>query len=758
MIHWEPFYPAAVYVAIIAAVIGLLVIASRVATSRRARSPLVLALRGAALGCLILLLLNPVDRRETVLPPRQPSVAILVDCSQSMVLGQYEPRIERVKRIVAGSARAAKSSGTPKLHLFRFGKRLAKAAETGALTASDDTTDLASALERLPSRTFGEDLRAVVVFSDGAIDTMDRTLSAATAYRRNGLPLHCFTPVDDQLRGDLAIEQLVVPSRVTPGSKAIVRASIHNRGFDNERVLVSVRSASRPHELALAKLPLTLSEGTNLCELPIPVDDAAGDLVLEIPTLTGEAIGSNNQVPFRLPIRDRRIKVFYMEGTAGTEYTFLRDALQEDPNTSCVSAVVNNQYAQRPTIQRVDDPYRGFPSTRKELFQYDVVICSDIPRSSFTPEQIEWTVDLVNRRGGGFVMVGGHTSFGSGGWDQTPWDGLIPFDMAGRRDYLNQTFQVEVPAAARSHPIMTLLDDPQKNTLALQSMPRFFGTNVIARVKPAATLLGQSGSRLSGIGVMPVLACESFGRGRTFAMATDTTAYWGRDFERRWGEGDNRYYRKFWRNVVGWLSENSYASQQRLIIHTDRVLYAPGDPIEVSVEAFDENAEPTTAYRVTAQLRSVDPSRTETGSETAPESATELEINQSLQRYEGSLDAALSGQERDPSAVMQPVELHVTLWRQDEAVSRGVVELQLVEQAEEWLRPNARPDKLRQICEASGGKMIDDEGQLRRLLSTFQPTRGEVLVHTLPQWDRSFLWALFVGLLGTEWVVRRRGN
>ncbi len=28
-------------------------------------------------------------------------------------------------------------------------------------------------------------------------------------------------------------------------------------------------------------------------------------------------------------------------------------------------------------------------------------------------------------------MVGGITSFGAGGWDQTSWDKLIPIDMAG---------------------------------------------------------------------------------------------------------------------------------------------------------------------------------------------------------------------------------------------------------------------------------------------------------------------------------------
>ena len=148
--------------------------------------------------------------------------------------------------------------------------------------------------------------------------------------------------------------------------------------------------------------------------------------------LPHEAIAANNRVPFQITPRTDKLRVIYMEGTPAQEYRFIQDALQEDPNIKCVSMYVDNQYVAQQRLHRVDDPRLGFPTTREELLSYDVVICSDIARASFTPEQLDWTVELVNKRGGGFVMIGGHTSFGSGGWDQTVWDGLIPVDMSGR--------------------------------------------------------------------------------------------------------------------------------------------------------------------------------------------------------------------------------------------------------------------------------------------------------------------------------------
>ena len=73
---------------------------------------------------------------------------------------------------------------------------------------------------------------------------------------------------------------------------------------------------------------------------------------------------------------------------------------------------------------------------------------------------------------------------------------------------------------------------------------------------------------------MPVFAAQTYGRGRTFAMATDSTVAWGTDFEKSWGEGDNRYFRKFWRNVVRWLAEGSAGSNRRLRVESDKVVAA----------------------------------------------------------------------------------------------------------------------------------------------------------------------------------------
>jgi uncharacterized membrane protein len=674
-----------------------------------------------------------------------------------MALDRPISRIQRAQQAMQSAQQLASSRVPPRIQLFRFGRHLAAVPSAAQLRPRDDATDLQTALRQLPSRLSGETPQALVVFSDGAAQPIQDLPELAAGYRDLGLPVHVLPTGNTGIVGDVAVDQLIVPRRASPGLKVPVRVSLRQTGFDQARVVVQIRSAVRNSAPPLVSLPVTLSSRVQTCELLVDVDPDLGDLLLEVPTLQGEAVVENNRVPFRLSARDRKVRVLYMEGSGGTEYRWIRDAVQEDPDIQCLAMVVHHQYAARPRLQRVDDRYRGFPPTREELFQYDVVICSDISQGAFTPEQIQWTVELVAERGGGFAMVGGHTSFGSGGWDQTAWDKLIPFDMTGRRDYLNVTFRVRIPPDVLTHPIWRIVDDPEQNRRALQAMPPFYGTNLIARVKPAATLLGETDQPLRSAGQMPVFGCEVFGRGRTFAMATDSTYAWGTDFERRWGEGDNRYFRKFWRNVVRWLSENSQAGSRRLEVETDKIIYRPGEAVRVTARAFDETMEETTAYEVTASWANAEERTSAVARATVP-----LEPDEAEQVYRGEINvppnAALTGDPDGADAILRAAQLEVAAAEADGEIARTTLDIQLLDDSVELLDPRPAPENLQVLAELSGGRVLQRPSDLADLLRDLQTSEGEVLVHQTPLWDRSYLWLLLVGFLATEWSLRRRAG
>jgi uncharacterized membrane protein len=558
------------------------------------------------------------------------------------------------------------------------------------------------------------------------------------------------------------VQDVIAPRDAPLGTRLPVRVVVRSRGYAGRRAEVRIRSLSEPDRKPLATLPITLADGQQSCELLIDHGAAAARLVAEVPPLDGEAILQNNRVPFQIGARNSKVRVIYMEGTLNNEYHWVRDALVEDPNIECLAMEVNNQYAARPILYRVNDRNRGYPTTREELFGYDVVICSDINRTAFTQEQLDWTVELVHKRGGGFAMVGGNTSFGAGFWDKTAWDGLIPVDMGntpnspGRGTCWGVTFQIRVPREVERHPIWRIVEDPAKNRQVLERMPPFTGTNLVERLKPAATALGYSDRPLANVGVMPVFSCQPYGQGRTFAMSTDTTDDWGMYFERNWGEaGDNRYFRKFWRNVVQWLAENRAGANRRLRFETDKVIYRPGEPIKVSARAYDEKLEETHGYRLVLRLRPA------AASPSPPPALQEIPLAPPGKEgtYRGELTAPpasqLAGPAGSPLASLNAAALEVVAYDHDRVAAQATLDVQVLDDPVELQDPQPDAARLEEIARDSGGLVLRSAADLAQLRGTYTSTPGEVVVQKSPAWDHAALWLILLALLAADWLVRR---
>jgi len=761
MFDWSSPYAGWLYVAVAAGIAVLIAVARRTAISDRLRSWLLFVPRLAVFSLLVVVLLNPVWLNEQRLPAQPAQVHFLVDASRSMAFDQPTSRAALVQAAIHEIDSRLTGPDRPRVQLYRFGQQLSSASDLASLQPGDDASRLAEALEQLPMRFSREPPRAVVVFSDGAVDDAERLNKVAEGFRRMHVPIHVFPVGGTQLRGDVAIDEFVVPSRVDAGSKAPLRGVVRGTGFEGERVLLTVKVADRPNLPPLATLPVTLSNAPQPFELLVEANTEYGELVLEVPPLAGEVTTQNNRVPFQLAAVARKLKVIYMEGTGGTEFHWVRDALQEDKDIECLAMVADQQYVQRPRLLRVDDNYRGFPATREELLQYDCVICSDISIGAFTREQLDWTVELVAQRGGGFAMVGGITSFGAGNWDQTAWDQLIPIDMAGGtlgRGWLYHQFNVKIPDEALSHPIWRIVEDAEQNRRVLAAMPPFLGTNYMQRLKPAATALAYSATPIPNINaIMPVFASQPYGRGRTFAFAPDTTADWGLHFETKWGEGDNRYFRRFWRNLVRWLSENSIAGNKRLQVATDRVIYRSGEPILITARAFNEKLQETIAYDVVAQVKPEGP-----GTASALPLVTSLTPAAAGKSYTGQIDSqplagAFEGSSGE-SLLLPTREIEVIATHEKKEIARATTKVQILPDLHELLEPRPRPETLERLAHAAGGNVLHNSGDLINLLSQMPTIPGDSVDIRQPLWDSPLLWLLILALLAFEWSLRRRAG
>jgi len=783
---WSHPHDGQFYLVLAMGLAGLLVLAFRFAVAKSARSHALLALRATALGILVLISLNPTRVEHVKHTGPAPTALFLLDESRSMSLDSPTTRSQAAQRIIRNAEDLVPAERRPAIQKYGFGRDLSAISEREKGRRPEaDQTRLAWALEQLPAR-FGDGLPfAVFVFSDGRSTEPEAQGATARAYRELGVPIHVVPLGDERISGDVAVQDIDAPREARPGTRVPVRVTLRSHGYDGERTELRIRHETGRQGDVLATLPITLTGGEQAHELLIDTDQAKGLLAVEVQALPHEAIAANNVVPFQINARRTKLRVIYMEGSPLPEYRYIHEALEEDPNITCISMAVDNMHARNPRLYRFRDHGRGYPTTREELLSYDVVICSDISRGAFSREQLEWTVELVSKRGGGFVMIGGNASFGSGGWDQTVWDGLIPVDMSGHgggdSEFSVSSFKVNIPPEAIDHPIWRIVDDPERNREILARLPMFGGSNLIDRLKPAATLLGTADRPLSRADVermklagrpippqrprpnrpggspaapaFPVIfACQTFGRGRTFAMSTDSTWAWGTEFERSWGEEDNRYFRKFWRNVVYWLTENSDGANRRLRAETDKVFYRPGQPIDVTVRAYDDKLAETDLYRVVARLRGP----TEDASQPFDETATHLVPQLGDPAYRGKLTTPQASEIlANAGSTVHPLVLDVAVFDGDQVAAQSSIDLQVVDDPAEFQDPRPDHSRLKELAQATAGRVIQTPAELATLLAGHPDASVTEVVTRSPLWDNPLLWLLLLGLLSSEWILRR---
>lgn len=82
---------------------------------------------------------------------------------------------------------------------------------------------------------------------------------------------------------------------------------------------------------------------------------------------------------------------------------------------------------------------RGLPSSAKALEKYDLVMVSDVPAHFVGMAQMQALEAYVRNLGGGLIMAGGEDSFGSGGYQGTRMEKIMPvrFDSEKTREQPN---------------------------------------------------------------------------------------------------------------------------------------------------------------------------------------------------------------------------------------------------------------------------------------------------------------------------------
>ena len=353
-------------------------------------------------------------------------------------------------------------------------------------------------------------------------------------------------------------------------------------------------------------------------------------------------------------------------------------------------------------------------------------------------------------------MVGGPNSFASGRWNDTSVSKMLPVELGAA----GADWDESLTTVARGH-------RRARSTRSGTSHPTTHRTGRCSRhCRASGALTGSPGSsrqadvlaRIAGPDAagepMPALAVQPYGRGRTMAMTTAITGRWASEFTQSWGGRDAPYYKKFWRNVVYWLTENSSIGRRRLLAETDKRLYRPGEPIILRAQTFDENAALTLDYRVavTVEPRSASDSTADNSPlrrpPTGPSPPTEKgrcspgarnsiwAANTSRKGlYERPCRSPLAKSLPAGATLTQGMRFELTAYENSTQVDSTTVEVQILDDPSEQQNPLPDHDLLRRIAEQSGGTVLKATKDLSAMIDRLPRVTGPPEVKKTPAWS-----------------------
>ncbi|MBM4036071.1 MAG: hypothetical protein FJ291_30425, partial [Planctomycetes bacterium] len=743
--------PELALLAIAVAVLGAVWFYRRtpVELKRRTRRTLA-ALRGAALGLLVIILFQPVLRTPRQ-EKRESFLAVLVDDSRSMRIEDIEPPKKGEKRI-SRLAQAKQMFGAPEeeklwrqlaaicpVQLFAFSSSVKPVASVSQLRGTGERTDLYSALNHVDSELRGVPLVGIVLVSDGAANAGGAPRDMALELQAKRRPIYCVGLGNPTPPKDYEVLAIRAPRQVRSNSSVDIFANIRTHGFD-EPFNVVLRQGKTDVLQSLEGVVPEPGQRIQRVRLAFrPEKKGTFTYTVEVPPHAEEVIKDNNRFDFIVKVIEDRLPVLYLEGSPREEYRFLRRAFLRDKDFRIVS-ILRLEGPRKFILQGAEEEdglADGYPKSLEHLGRFHAVIFGDVAADALSADQLRITEEFVRRRGGGFLMLGGVNSFNLGKYQGTPIAAMLPVVLpAPSVEYRNVEFSVRLTKPGEEHPVMLQSPNVVLNREVWQKAPTLVGYNPIAETKPLAQVLAiepKSGA--------PVLTIQDYGAGKTAAFATGGSWHW-----RMAVPLENEVHEKFWKQLIRWLA---VGSKPTLKVETDKDLYSLEEPVTIRATVLDRKFEPVNDAEVEVQI--ADPFGAKLKDAAGKEKPMKLS-------WTLSDPGVYQAQFEPPDAGDYTVSATATI--------KGVPPLAAAttftvgETLDEYSDAGQKVALLKELATVSGGRYFDpaDAPKLIELIenSVGERKQKETLYDERDIWDTPLWLALIVVALSVEWVIRRR--
>lgn len=595
------------------------------------------------------------------------------------------------------------------------------------LSAGKSGTFMADALREVAGSGRDAPIAGVLLLTDGMETSSLQTEDVLYDLGVRHVPVYP-VPIGLADPDDLAIRNIVMQEVAFSGDKVPVRVQIHSKGYEKRSVGMTVSMNGR----SVAQRQITLVGGLQFEEIFFHVDihePGAAQVEIAIEPFGDEATAENNRVVRSVRIVNDKINVLCIEGTARWEYRYLQAMLKRDPRLD-VTFIATRASAEM--ANNSSEYIARFPELREEAFKYDLVILGDVDAGFFTGEELLRLEELVRDRGGSLLMLCGMMSSPTS-YAGTPIERMLPatFTPGAEWETVDASVHPVLTPQGRGSLVMTLEMDSDANDAVWRRVAPLNRIPPLLQARPGATVLATLSNSTESTDPYPLVSWQRYGSGKCMMIGSD------RMWLLRFKTGDIYHWRA-WSQFIQFMTLSRLLGEHgRVRLETDRASYPVNGQVQLYAHLLDDRFEPQvqSSFEVTVTPLDV--------AGAVPQQMTLQADSSTAGLYEGFFSPPSPGRYR--------VEANAA----DRDLS-NIAEFQVADLDPEMANTQMQREALHRIADLSGGKSLGVL-ELNQLPNLLNKSRHETLIKTqIPLWDTFWSLLILTGLLGFEWIIRRK--
>ena len=542
---------------------------------------------------------------------------------------------------------------------------------------------------------------------------------------------------DDRFRGSVTLKD-----NLTPGTpfKIVIEDDLNQTVWEESFSGMSATRRRVAFDFSVEELVEEKISNLGL-DNSVEVNAVPFRMKVRVEPVEGEARGDNNVLSFAFDAITKKNNMLIIDGRPRWETRYLHNLFERDERWTVTVAFAGpgSDDGALPRGEEGD----VFPTDKKTLFSYDLLVFGEISPKLFEGEELEWIRDFVANRGGGILLLDGprqkfrEYAEGDENWEEVfPIASLLPvkWNEDGPKRLAPQALRLT--ERGLSTPALFLHPSAERSAELWGYVPKP-GWVAPTEALPGTDVYLEATLDEKGEEAVPLLVSRTVGAGKVLYAGFDGTWRW------RFEVAD-KYHQRYWHQIASWIMEKPFAVSDELVaIDPGASTYRPGESAALRIRVRDREGKPLD-----------DP---------------KAEVEALIWR-EGKIVATVpmktdpdsGGLFRGETPALSPGEHQVTvrvdgLFEEDEL--RSKVEFLVREpESPELATLICKEDLLRDVAKLSGGSYLREE-QIGRLNDLLKPiSSGRLVKKEIALWQSYWWFVPIILLLGLELFLRKRAG